>query len=192
MISVILVKSGRTEYEAAGRLEGNLDIPLDEAGLMKARQAADQLAGIEAGAVYSGTGQACRATAECVAEVLGRRVQLAREFDEVSLGLWQGLLEGDVQRRHPKAFKQWKDEPDVVCPPKGETFRAGLDRAVGHMARFARKMGGSAVVVVLPRLLYGVVKCHLLNVPLGQAWAFSRDSTQWERFEVDERTLGES
>jgi len=194
MISVILVRSGRTEYEADGRLEGNLDIPLDGAGVAQAEQTAEQLAGIEAGLVFCGTGQACRATAEPVAKAIGRRAQPAAALDELSLGLWQGLLEVDIQMRHPKAFRHWKEQPDAVCPPQGETFDAGLRRATGHMAKAFRKRDGLTAVLVLPRLLFGVVKCHLLGEPLGRAWEYGcvTDAGRWERFEVDERTLGDA
>jgi len=191
MISIILVRSGCTEYEADGRLEGNLDIPLDETGILAAGRTAEQLNGTQVTALYCGSSQACRETATPLAEALGRKAQTARAFDELCLGLWQGLLESDVQKRHPKAFRQWKDEPDVICPPKGETFRAGLARAVGHLARATRKMEGATIVVVLPRLMYGVVKCHLLGETPARAWEYAckSDSPQWERFETDERTF---
>ena len=44
MLTILLVRSGMTEFDSQGRIQGTLDVPLSDEGRQQAEAAADDLA----------------------------------------------------------------------------------------------------------------------------------------------------
>jgi probable phosphoglycerate mutase len=92
--TLILVRHGETDWNAAGRLQGHTDRPLSDYGREQARRLAEELAGDELDAIYaiyaSDLARA-RETAEIVGERLHLPVLLDPDLREKDWGTWEGL-----------------------------------------------------------------------------------------------------
>ena len=75
MATLILVRHGETDWNAAGRLQGHTDRPLNEYGRTQAKRLAEQLAGDGIAAIYASDLVRARETAE----ILGERLDV--EFE---------------------------------------------------------------------------------------------------------------
>src|SRR5207248_2072590 len=98
MTTLLLVRHGETDWNAAGRLQGHTDRPLNDYGRQQARELGDRLAGDRIAAVYASDLVRARETAEILGERLGLVVVLDPDLREKNWGTWEGLT-GD-ERAH--------------------------------------------------------------------------------------------
>ncbi|MGK5113341.1 MULTISPECIES: histidine phosphatase family protein [unclassified Geodermatophilus] len=108
---LLIWRHGRTEWNAVGRFQGQLDPPLDDEGRRQAAVAAPHLAA--GGALPAGTvvvsSDLVRAveTAESLTAVLGVPLRLDPRLREVGMGSWEGLTREEVAERHPEQYADW-------------------------------------------------------------------------------------
>jgi glucosyl-3-phosphoglycerate phosphatase len=108
---LLLWRHGRTEWNAAGRFQGQLDPPLDAEGRRQATRTARHLA--EGGQLSDGTvvvsSDLVRAaeTAAALTDRLGVRLRLDPRLREMGLGCWEGLTRDEVAERHPEQYADW-------------------------------------------------------------------------------------
>ena len=91
MTRLLLVRHGETDWNAAGRLQGQTDRPLSDFGRRQARRLADELATEDFEAVYSSDLARARETAEIVGARLRLPVTLDPDLREKDWGTWEGL-----------------------------------------------------------------------------------------------------
>jgi len=106
---LVLWRHGRTEWNAAGRFQGQLDPPLDDVGRRQARVAAPHVAApLPDGTVVvsSDLGRAAE-TAVALTDVLGVPLRLDARLREVGMGSWEGLTREEVAERHPEQYADW-------------------------------------------------------------------------------------
>lgn len=106
---LLVWRHGRTEWNARGRFQGQLDPPLDGTGRRQAARAATALAaavGPDALVVSSDLDRA-RATAQALADELGTSVRVDPRLREHGLGSWEGLTREDVARDLPEQYADW-------------------------------------------------------------------------------------
>ncbi|NNK79304.1 MAG: histidine phosphatase family protein [Litoreibacter sp.] len=157
---LFLLRHGETEWNLERRLQGQLDSPLTEQGILQARQQAEILSGLslpaDLRAFCSPLGRA-RQTAEIALGPLGLNPDLEPGLSEVGLGLWQGVCWDDIARRWPKLYAA-SDNFFLrsLAAPGGESHAAILER----LLQFLGRLSGPAVIVS-----HGVV----LNVLRGLA-----------------------
>jgi broad specificity phosphatase PhoE len=163
MLSLLLIRSGRTEYDCQGRIQGTLDIPLSEDGRAEVLAGAAKLLNHQPPltALYAGPCRSVQETAEIVAEQLKLKVKTIDGLHNLNQGLWQGLLFDEVKAKQPRVYRQWQDKPDTVCPPEGETLQEARDRLRTSLAKLAKKHKTGAVGLVLGQPLADVLRCML-------------------------------
>lgn len=109
MTTVILWRHGRTEYNATRRLQGQVDIPLDEVGEWQAKLAAralsDQLP--QRPVIVSSDLQRAVSTAALLAEPMGVDVVLDHRLRERGFGEWEGLTGSEIKTRWPDDHAAW-------------------------------------------------------------------------------------
>jgi broad specificity phosphatase PhoE len=108
---LILWRHGRTEWNAAGRFQGQMDPPLDEEGRNQAARAAAQLlaAGLTAEGTVVVSSDLSRAaeTGATLTALLGVPLHLDERLREHGLGAWEGLTRDEVAARHPDQYADW-------------------------------------------------------------------------------------
>jgi glucosyl-3-phosphoglycerate phosphatase len=110
MQRLVLWRHGRTEWNAAGRFQGQLDPPLDDEGRSQAARVAPQLAAeLPAGQTVVVSSDLSRAaeTAASLTSVLGVPLHLDERLREHGMGVWEGLTRDEVAERFPEQFADW-------------------------------------------------------------------------------------
>jgi len=133
MTMLLLVRHGETDWNAAGRLQGHTDRPLNDYGRRQARELAEQLADDGVQAVYASDLSRARETAEIVGGRLGLRVELDPDLREKDWGNWEGLT--SVER----------DRVEFV----GESTEAHQTRILRALRRIAERHPGNGRVLVV-------------------------------------------
>jgi broad specificity phosphatase PhoE len=176
VLRIYLARHGQTEWNAAGRMQGSADIPLNERGRAQARELADRLAGIPLDAIYSSTLQRSAQTAEALR---GRApIQALAGLNEQSVGAFTGMTQDERDRARREAFERRSHDPDDTLDG-GESARqhfARVDAAVKDIR--ARHPTGSVLIVG-----HGGTNVHVLRSLLGLT-AEQADAVQQANDEV--------
>ena len=168
---VVVLRHGQTAYNLAGRVQGQLDVPLDTEGLAQAARAGAALAG----AAFASVVASDLARAFVTATLVAGEVPVVPDarLRELSLGAWQGLTTAEIKDRWPQEYAEWQAGEDVARGG-GETYGEAAARAVPCVsdAVAALPVGGTLLVVThggTARALLGA----LLELPPDSWWALA-------------------
>jgi alpha-ribazole phosphatase len=166
---IVLVRHGRTALNAAGRLQGHVDEPLDDVGREQARRLAARLVPLldEDDVVISSPLVRARDTAA----VLGREARVDERWIEMSYGVFDGVPQGDVA---PEVWAQWRSDPHFA-PDGGESLMAVTER-VHRACDDLRDLAADRRVVVVS---------HVSPIKAAIAWALGTDPTTSWRMHLD-------
>ena len=109
---LIVVRHGRTAHNAAGRLLGRLDPPLDEVGQLQAARLAEAVGPVDR--VISSPLRRARETAAA----FGVDVEVDERWIELDYGDYDGVPLDEVP---PEVWKSWRDDVSLR-PPNGESL----------------------------------------------------------------------
>ncbi|GLT76203.1 hypothetical protein SLA2020_478760 [Shorea laevis] len=148
---IIVVRHGETEWNADGRIQGHLDVELNDVGRQQAASVADRLSREpKISAIYSSDLKRASETAEIIAARCGElEVIKDPELRERHLGDLQGLVLREAANVSPKAHKAFMSHrTDEDIPGGGESLDKLYDRCTSVLQRIGRKHIGGQVVVV--------------------------------------------
>jgi probable phosphoglycerate mutase len=167
--SIIIVRHGRTEFNAAGRLQGRTDNPLDEVGLAQAEAVATYLAP----ELLSDTLIVCspllraRQTATAIAQGVGASLEIDERWIELDYGAFEGLRQSEVPTN---VWREWRSDSDFAAP-QGESLNQVQQRVADACAELAQRLDGRTAVVV----------SHVSPIKSAVAWALGVDvSVGWK------------
>ncbi|HPF39821.1 MAG TPA: histidine phosphatase family protein [Phycisphaerae bacterium] len=172
MSQLILIKAGQTEWQAQGRLVGDADLRLNEAGHRQAAAFAALLMDAKPSLVHCGKDEPSRETAEIIANELNLKVKSSDALREMDLGHWEGLTIEQFRERFAKVYKQWRNDPLAVEPPQGESVAAVLERMKKAIARIVKKGGERPIALVVGGYAYAALRCDLLDTRFEQFWEY--------------------
>lgn len=145
---VIAVRHGETAWNVQTRIQGQIDIGLNDAGRWQAQRLARALADERFDAVYASDLQRAADTARAVAEHHGLALRTDVGLRERGFGEFEGLTWAEVEQQHPEASRRWRDREAAFGPPGGETLASFHERAVSALAAIAARHRGQHIVVV--------------------------------------------
>lgn len=184
---VLVFRSGATEWDTLGRVQGSTDLPLSSAGLSAIQGQISALSGQSLDVVLCGPDEASRQTAKALAEATGaRKVTAVNDLADMALGLWEGLRYEELESRFCRAGRLFLDDPSGVLAPEGEQLEAYSAKVVAGLGRaIGRQKTGATIGVVLRPLALGVVRCSLNDAPICELWQMIRERPDHEWYVID-------
>lgn len=162
---VFAIRHGQTAWNAALRVQGQLDIPLDQMGHRQAAQLAQALAGEPLAAIYSSDLQRALATAQPLAARSGVRVSPNPLLRERCFGCFEGHTYAEIEARWPADSLRFRRREPGFCPAGGESLEVFYARCVQIALALAAAHAGQAIAIVAHG---GVLDC-LYRAALGIA-----------------------
>lgn len=146
MTRLIIWRHGNTDWNAAGRVQGQTDVPLNDLGREQARAAAPLLAALRPDAIVASDLSRAADTAAALAALTGLPVGTDPRLRERHFGLWQGLILAEAAERHPAEYARWRaGDPD---PGAGIETLDDLGKRVGAAFQDAADLAPGGTVVV--------------------------------------------
>ncbi|XP_042974362.1 phosphoglycerate mutase-like protein 4 isoform X3 [Carya illinoinensis] len=148
---IIVVRHGETDWNADGRIQGHLDVELNDTGRQQAATVADRLSREPSiSVVYSSDLKRALETAQIIAAGCGAQ-EVIKEPDlwERHLGDLQGLVLREAAKLSPKAYQAFLNQrTDQEIPGGGESLDQLYERCTSSLERIGKKHRGERVIVV--------------------------------------------
>jgi len=135
---IIAIRHGETAWNVDTRIQGHLDIPLNDTGLWQAEQLARALAGEPIAAIYTSDLQRAHATAQAVARTTGAPLTAEPGLRERSFGRFQGRTFAQIEAELPADALRWRKRDPHYAPEGGEsllTLHARIERTIATLAQ---------------------------------------------------------
>ncbi|WP_460829113.1 histidine phosphatase family protein [Nocardioides hungaricus] len=143
---LILLRHGRTAWNAEQRIQGQLDAELDDTGHRQAAAVASVLAALSPAALWSSDSARARQTAAYLAKETGLEPTYDARLREYDLAGWQGLTHDDLVGT--PGFEEFRrGDFDVV--PGGETATAVATRMVAAVSELLASIGPGELAVAV-------------------------------------------
>jgi broad specificity phosphatase PhoE len=172
---LVLVRHGRTEANAARKLQGHLDLPLDDVGVAQANDLAGWLG--KPDRVISSPLLRARQTADAF--------EMPYEIDNRWLELDYGTLDGmPIADVDDDVWEKWRVDPTYRAGG-GETMTEMSDRVISAAQEVLADANGQIVVVI----------SHVSPIKAAVTWALGVDVTVMWRCHLDQASvcrIGES
>ncbi|MHB9075934.1 MAG: histidine phosphatase family protein [Pirellulaceae bacterium] len=185
MLRIVLVQPGSTDFDDQGRIKGSLDIPLSANGTGQVTRMVEELMGEPIEAIYAPACQSALQTAQALAEPRHLKVKTVPKLKNLDHGLWHGKLIDEVRQNQPKVYRHWRENPELACPPEGESIAAARERAQSAVAKILKKHRRGTIALVIPEPLASVVRGFLRNNELDDLWQAETDVGGWTLIEIN-------
>jgi probable phosphoglycerate mutase len=145
---ILAIRHGETAWNRDHRIQGFLDIPLNDAGLAQAQLLAQALGDEAIDAVYSSDLQRAHATALPLAGLRGLTVQTDTGLRERCFGHFEGRTFVELEAVYPEETLRWRRRDPDFGPVGGERLVDFDARCIGAIARLAERHRGGCIAVV--------------------------------------------
>lgn len=147
---ILAIRHGETAWNVDTRIQGHIDIPLNDTGLQQARWLAEALAERDqVNAVYASDLLRAHVTAQTIAQAVGLAVTTHPGLRERHFGDFQGRTFVEIEAELPDHAHHWrKRTPDWAPPGAGESLIALRERVLATVDELAARHLGEQIVLV--------------------------------------------
>ncbi|WP_338846736.1 histidine phosphatase family protein [Massilia sp. W12] len=161
---ILLIRHGETAWNAERRLQGHIDIPLNQAGEQQAQLLGQALQHEKIDAIIASDLLRARQTAQALLQSRSDAGQLSLRIDpdlrERCFGGFEGLSHQQLAQLYPREFAAYKARDPAVPLPDGvrpaEAFADFYQRVLQALSRWAMRFTGQKIAVVAHG---GVLEC---------------------------------
>ncbi|WP_020498072.1 histidine phosphatase family protein [Sciscionella marina] len=165
MWRLVLWRHGETDYNAGGRMQGQLDSALTEIGWQQARFAVPALARFDPVVLVSSDLRRARDTAGVFASASEVPFRVDKRLRETNLGEWQGKTAEEVDAIWPGDRVHWQNDA-TWAPPGGEARIEVAARAEELVGELDTEYPGQTVLLCAHGGLITALVSHLLGLPV--------------------------
>jgi probable phosphoglycerate mutase len=145
---ILAVRHGETAWNVAKRIQGHLDIALNDTGRWQAERAGAALADEPLAAVYASDLLRAFDTAQHVAREHGLAVVAECGLRERSFGEAEGCTYAEIEQQWPEQARRWRQRDPEFGFAGGETLRSFYERCVATAVRLAAEHRGRTIALV--------------------------------------------
>jgi len=145
---IIIWRHGRTEWNLAGRVQGQTDVPLDEVGRLQAREAAARLASLQPTRIVTSDLVRARETADELGRLTGIVAETDARLRERSFGVREGLTMAEAWEQFPDHMARWAAGDEAGIPGSESSVAAG-ERFTSALHEFLETLGPNEALVVV-------------------------------------------
>lgn len=171
MTRLHLIRHGETDWNAEGRIQGQMESVLSELGQHQARELQKNLQNYAFDRVFCSSSTRARQTAELALAHLDQPFTYLDTLKEIYLARWEGYLYSDIEADDPVALNAFRNSPDSFDVEGAETFFDLQNRALGAVKEIIDQHRGQELVIVSHGAWIKSVLCHYEGRPLSNFWA---------------------
>jgi 2,3-bisphosphoglycerate-dependent phosphoglycerate mutase len=172
MLTLWIARHGETDWNRAGRYQGQRDIPLNATGREQAHALAARLTKEPIAVVYTSDLSRCSETARIIGKTPLTPDARLREPD---YGDFTGLTYDEMRAIAPDIYDGWQSDRSIA-PPRGEAAELTIARGRTFLTDVQQNHSGRTVLVVTHGEFLALLLCDLLNIPLARWRQYATDN----------------
>lgn len=145
---ITAIRHGETAWNVDTRIQGQLDISLNEKGYWQAEQAGKAMASELIDAIISSDLARAYETALAIAKHHGLTVQVDNGLREREFGSFQGKTFAEIEAQMPEEALLWRKRVPDFSPGGGESLLQFRERVTQCLRRLTAQNAGKHIVVV--------------------------------------------
>lgn len=145
---ILAIRHGETAWNVDTRIQGQLDIPLNDTGRWQAGRLAEALADEPLHAIYASDLGRAHETAETLARVVGLPVRVDPGLRERRFGIFEGRTFREIETGWPHDSERWRKRDPAFGPEGGETLTDFYERCIATATRLAHAHPGESIALV--------------------------------------------
>ena len=165
---VLAIRHGETAWNVATRIQGKLDIGLNDTGRNQALRLGETLAKSQTHepitAIYSSDLRRAFDTALTVSMATGVHVTPDKGLRERGFGIFEGKTFDEVAQLWPEQAQRWRQRDPDFCPEGGESLTMFRDRILAASQALTARHPGEQIALVA----HGGVMDVLYRAATGQ------------------------
>ncbi len=146
---ICLVRHGETEWNAERRIQGQIDIGLNETGQRQALAAGRWLKQSGICAIYSSDLKRAWTTAQAIGAELGLTPVSTPEMRERRYGVFEGLTYDEAKANHPAGYAAFEGRNADYNFENGESLHVMFERVTEKLKALVAAHPGETIAVVL-------------------------------------------
>ena len=161
---IIAIRHGETAWNVDTRIQGQLDVELNDTGRWQAQQVALALRDEDIGAIYASDLSRAFQTAQAIGEVTRRQPVPTPALRERHFGMFLSLSWSEIEQLWPEDAHRWRTRVPDWAPEGGESLLALRERISGTVHELAQRHVGEQIVLVA----HGGIMDVLYRLATGQ------------------------
>ena len=162
---ILAIRHGETAWNVDTRIQGHLDIPLNDTGRRQAARLARALAAQDTiHAIYSSDLLRAHDTARAIAAATGAPLTTHSGLRERGFGIFEGKTYVEIEHLWPEDSERWRRREPHWAPAGGESLLQVRERVARTMHELAARHAGEQIVLVA----HGGVMDQLYRAATGQ------------------------
>ncbi len=145
---IIAVRHGETAWNVDTRVQGQLDIALNQTGERQARRVGQALAEEPIDAIYASDLQRAWHTAQAIAHASGSTLHAQVLLRERHFGVFQGKTYAEIEDLWPEESRRWRERQAHWAPDGGESLQTMYLRVAQIAGQLASAHLGGQIVLV--------------------------------------------
>jgi probable phosphoglycerate mutase len=179
-----IVRHGETAWNAEHRVQGQLDIPLNEIGLRQAQAVGLALGAERFDAIYSSDLARARQTADPIASLLSMKILVEKELRERHYGIFERLTYAEVKKKFPEDYARFEARDPEYAFRTGESLKDFSARSISIVTRIVKAHPGQSILVFTHGGVLDKLYRHITGLPLSAERDFGIPNAGLNRVEV--------
>ncbi len=184
MTELILIRHGETDWNAERRIQGHLDVPLNQAGFAQAEAVSKRYDKEKIDVLLSSDLRRAMQTALPIAKACALPLLTDARLRERHLGVLQGLRYVDAQRDMPQLLDVFQSRKVNAPIDGGESLYEFAQRVIDVLTEISRTYAGKRIVAVTHGGVVDIAWRHANGTPLEVPRSFSIRNTSVSTFRV--------
>ena len=144
---ILAIRHGETLWNVDSRIQGHLDIGLNDTGRWQAERLALALKDESIAAIYASNLSRAYDTALAVSRHTGVPVQAEPGLRERSFGEFEGRTFAEIEKELPEQAQRWRQRDPTFTPTGGESLLMLEARVLSVAARLAAQHPGEQIAL---------------------------------------------
>lgn len=168
-MNLYLIRHGETDWNHARKMQGQMDIPLNENGIRLAEATAEGMKDIPLERIFSSPLSRAKKTAELIEHGRGIPVELNDNLKEIAFGLGEGSDINEAKSNPEAPMHNFFVHPELFQPAEGgETFEEVQKRAMDFLREVVLSLEGTVENVAI--VAHAVVIRSIMVAVMDRQW----------------------
>ena len=168
MLTLYFIRHGETEWNVSGRIQGQLDSDLTEAGIQSIIRLKRQLTSIECHDVFSSPSGRALKTANILFP--NKTIKTDKRLLEMNMGQFEGLTWQEMKEKNKRQFYNHFHFPEVFQAPDGENYGDVNHRIKKFLAYISSHYETGKIFIITHGVIIKLLLAYINKIPLRHIW----------------------